>query len=255
MDIFGGNKQLEAAVFTGIDMALFSRHNTTNTITPAILVFKGGQITHQLVGSVKDPNAFMDNFLQKPEVDFEQVAIYMEGQVSGGDDRKHDAMLVKAFDRSMPSGLLVGQRFVPMESGQPFSRLGRPALFDNSLPMPLPVIERKTPDPDAPYVSSLVVDEADGSKRSVITAGHSNPSMLANELKVHARDLVKEADERFSGKIEIRLMPDMFTVGSFETWLFNELITRIKEEPAVTRWERTSKKQLQITVMLNAASE
>lgn len=29
MDIFGGNPQLEAAVFTGIDMALFTRHTVT----------------------------------------------------------------------------------------------------------------------------------------------------------------------------------------------------------------------------------
>ncbi|GGH56733.1 hypothetical protein HNQ91_000066 [Filimonas zeae] len=254
MDIFSGNKQLEAAVFTGIDRALFSRHNITGSIMPEILVFKSGHIIRQIPAATQDPNTFIDDFLRKADTDFEQVVIYMEGQVNGGDERKHDAMLVKAFDHAMPNGLLVGHRFIPLESGQPFARLGRPALLDN-IPMPVPVAARTIAEPRAPYMSGLTAENENGSTRKVITAGHTNPSMLANELKIYAREILKETDSTFSGEIEIMLVPGIFTMDNFVTWLFNELITRIKEEPAVIRWERANNKQVQVTIQLNASAE
>jgi hypothetical protein len=249
MDIFGGNPQLAAAVFTGIDLALFTRHTLTDTMIPVVLVFKGGEITHHIVTVMENPTDYLEDFIRRAETPFEQVVMCMEGKVSGGDDRKHDAMLIKAFDASMPNGLLIGQRFVPLESGQPFSRLGRPALFENEIPLPVPVVEREPAEPNEPYLSGIIAGKED--KRRIIIAGYQNPSVLANELKTYARDILKQADDSFSGNMEISIVPDSFAVGSFETWLFDELITRIKEEPAVTKWEQTYHKQVVVTVKFN----
>lgn len=253
MDIFSGNKQLETAVFTGIDMALFSRHALTDAMLPFLLVYKDMHITHHIVCAGEEPNAFLDTAAKEMQGTFDQLVLCFEGKVSGGDDRKHDALLVKAFDASMPKGLLIGQRFVPLESGEPFFRLGRPALLDNDIPLPIPVVAREITRPEAPYLSDLIVSEEDGTRRRVIIAGHNNASMLANELKIYARETLKEADSTFSGKMEIKFVPGSFTAGQFENWLFNELITRIKTEPAVTKWERANKKQLQITLTFNDA--
>ena len=122
MDIFEGNQQLEAVIFEGLDYALYSRHDISDTFVPFIMLHQGPEkrLIRLAVGG--DPNAAFEEWLGKSGETYDYIVFCCEGRIPHG-DTKHDAVIVKGFDTSLPQGFLFGQRFQGIESGGKFKKV------------------------------------------------------------------------------------------------------------------------------------
>lgn len=64
MDPFKGNKRLESAIYDGMDYALYSRHDLTNTFMPFMMLYKDGNQKLVRVAYEGDPNIGFEEILK-----------------------------------------------------------------------------------------------------------------------------------------------------------------------------------------------
>lgn len=249
MSVFDGRLQFAQAIFTGIDYALYLRHNTHQPLTPFILTLKNGQITHRQQADGHNPEEALNQLAQQLEQPFDQVIMCMEVKVGHAEGPQHDAVMVKAFDAGEPLGMLFGQRFVAPETGQPLSRVGRATLFGTEVPSPLPITAQPARQPGPSLITAAASPREDGTSKQVITAGHLNTSLLAHDLLNYTRDILEAQGINFSGELEINLVP-YAPIGAFEQWLFTSLTERIQSQSAAKAWERKQGRSVIVTLNL-----
>lgn len=247
MDVLSENKQLEAALYTGVDYAVWLRHNSPKPLLPLMLLFSGGKISEvrEMIGQA--PDALFDEALQQMIHPFEQALMIVEARLQNGVEEDQDVILIKGFDNTAALGVMIGQKIRGIESGQSFARAGKPVLFSNKVPLPV-----FTADKDEPYVlepasiASQTITEPEGFTREVMYAGHLSASYLAYNLLQACKQLIAQQDSHFTGEIDIHLIPGQPATGAFELFVLGELKTRIGSLAASARWEQLSGRKIQI---------
>ena len=251
MDIFQGNRKLEEAIFTGLDYALWSRHDLNDAFTPFMMLHKNGN--SKLVRVVADGNPMesFESMLKKDNEQYDQIVMCLEGRVPHNGE-KQDAVIVKGFDTSQENGLMFMQRFRGKESGQPFQKLGNPALVGNKEILPVPLVNRDSNKTiEEPYLSGITLKEESGEISREIFAGHQNSSYLANQLFNAVLNILDKNEPNFSGKLSFNFVPNTIKLGAFTEFIFNQLISDLKNNPTVKNWEDTNGKSLKIELKYN----
>jgi len=251
MDIFQGNKKLEEAIFTGLDYALFSRHDLNDAFTPFMMLHKNGNSKLVRVVSDGNPLESFEKMLKKDTEQYDQIVMCLEGRIPH-DGEKHDAIFVKGFDTSQENGLMFFQRFKGIESGAPFQKLGNPGLINNKEQLPVPLVARTTNKTiEEPYLSGITLKEDAGEISREIFAGHPNASILSNNLFNAVLNILDKNEPNFSGKFSFNFVPNTIKLGPFTAFIFNQLVSDLKNNPTVKNWESTHGKQLSIELKYN----
>lgn len=246
MDLFNGNKRLEQAIFTGMDYALWSRHDIGNPFPPFMMLFKDDQRKLVRTFSDGDPNAAFEEILKGENIIYDQIVMCCEGRVSH-DGQKEDAVIVKGFDTSEPKGFLFVQRFRGIESGEAFRKLGNSALLSKDEQLPTALVERTgNKEMEAPYISGMTVTTDDNQIKRVIVLGNNNASTLANIIFDNTLNILNEREYNFSGEIEYHFVPDSLKIGEFEDFIFNQVKEQLKNNQTVIQWENEFSKELVI---------
>ncbi|BAV08357.1 hypothetical protein SAMN05421788_112164 [Filimonas lacunae] len=247
MDVLSENKELEAALYAGVDYAVWLRHQSPKPLLPFMLFFNGGKISEvrEVIGD--KPDALFDEALQQLLYPFEQALMCVEARIQNGLEEDQDIILIKGFDNSATLGVMIGQKILGIESGQLFKRVGKPVLFSNKVPLPVYVGQTPIPYQLQPAnIATQTVTEADGLTREVMYAGHVNASYLTYTLLQACKQLIGQQDAGFSGKINIHLVPGMPTIGDFEKFVLDDFITRIANLKATAQWEQLTARKIDI---------
>lgn len=244
MDLFDGNRKLEEVIFTGMDYALWSRHDIEGAFTPFMMLFKDEQRRLHRVVSAGDPNEMFEKMLQEDTETYDQIVMCFEGRVSHNGE-KHDAIIVKGFDTSHPKGLLFVQRFRGKESGEGFEKLGNPALYSREEKLPTKLVARTSNKTiPEPYITGVTITKDNGLLRHTWYVGHSNASILSNIIFDTTLNIVERKETNFSGEIEFKFVPGMLKIGEFEKFIFSQLRKQVKKRPEVIQWENSFSKSL-----------
>lgn len=253
MNIFNGNTRLEEAIFTGMDYALWSRHDLRTPFTPFALLFKNGRPQLCRIVTDGDPNDMFTKMLQADTTVYDQVVLCCEGRIHH-DGTPQDAILVKGFDTSTATGLLFGQRFRGLESGKPFVKLGNPALYSNKEPLPAALVERqsnKTIEP--PFVSAMIVNGNDELSQRVVVIGHNNGSTIGNLIVDNTLAILEQNEPGFSGVFTYKLVPGRLRITPFETFIFAQVQQTLLSHAIVQQWQNQWGRTLQLTIEYDAA--
>ncbi len=251
MNIFQGNQKLEEAIFTGLDYALWSRHDLDDAFTPFMMLYKNGNSKLVRIAADGNPIEYFESTLKDDGNEYDQIIMCLEGRVPH-DGVKQDAIIVKGFDTSHEHGLVFVQRFRGKESGKGFMKLGNPALVDNKEALPVPLVERATHKTvEEPYISGIILNEETGEISREIIAGHENSSILANHLFDRVLSILDINEINFSGKFNINFVPNTIKLGEFTDFIFTQLISDIKNNPSVKDWEISHGKSLSIELKYN----
>ncbi|MCB0632366.1 MAG: hypothetical protein R2824_20710 [Saprospiraceae bacterium] len=251
MNIFQGNQKLEEVIFTGLDYALFSRHDLDDAFTPFMMLHKDGK--SKLVRVVADGNPMdsFENMLKKDNEQYDQIVMCLEGRVPHNGE-KQDAIFVKGFDTSQENGLMFMQRFRGKESGQSFQKLGNVTLIGNKEVLPVPLVNKDSSKTiEEPYLSGMTLKEESGEISRKIFAGHQNSSYLANQLFNAVLNILNKNEPNFSGKLSFNFVPNTIKLGPFTEFIFNQLVSDLKNNPTVKNWESTHGKSLKIELEYN----
>jgi hypothetical protein len=251
MDIFQGNQKLEEVIFTGLNYALYSRHDLNDTFTPFMMLHKNGSFKLVRLVTEGDPMEAFKKNLHNDKESYDQIVLCMEGRVPH-EDEKQDVVIVKGYDTSHPSGLLFIQGFRGIESGMPFQKLGNPALVNDREKLPVPLVYRGTNKTvEEPYLSGMVLNDPDGGTSREIFAGHDSASYLANRLFDTVLNILDQNEPDFSGKLRFNFVPNTIRKEPFTQFVFDQLISDLKNHPNVQNWENTHQKNLTIELVFN----
>ena len=251
MDIFQGNQKLEEVIFTGLDYALFSRHDLDDAFTPFMMLYKDGNSKLVRVVADGNPMELFESMLKKDNEQYDQIVMCLEGRVLHNGE-KQDAIIVKGFDTSQENGLLFVQRFRGIESGQPFQKLGNAALVSNKEALPVSFVSRASNKTiEEPYLSGIILKNESGEISREIFAGHQNSSFLANRLFDTVLNILDENEPDFSGKLAFNFVPDTIKLGTFTEFIFNQLVSDLKNNSIVKNWETVHGKSLSIELKYN----
>jgi len=251
MDIFQGNRKLEEAIFTGLDYALYSRHDLDDAFTPFMMLYKNGKSKLVRVVAEGNPMESFENMLKKEKEQYDQIIMCLEGRVPHNGE-KQDAIIVKGFDTSQENGLMFIQRFRGKESGDPFQKLGNPALVNNQEKLPVSLIERTNNKTiEDPYLSGISLKEKSGEISKKLFAGHESASILANHLFGAVLNILEQNEPNFSGKLSFNFVPNTIKISPFTQFIFNQLVSDLKNNPTVKNWENTHNKILTIELEYN----
>ncbi len=251
MNIFQGNQKLEEVIFTGLDYALWSRHDLDDAFIPFMMLYKNGQSKLVRVVAEGDPMESFEKSLKKDNEIYDQIVMCLEGRVPHQGE-KQDAIIVKGFDTSQENGLMFIQRFRGKESGASFQKLGNPALVSNDEVLPVPLIKRDTyKEIEEPYLSGITLKEESGEISREIIAGHENSSILANHLFNAVLNILDRNEPNFSGKLSFNFVPGLVKLDPFSKFIFNQLISDLENNPAVKNWESKYQKSLNIELKYN----
>jgi len=238
MDLFNENKRLEEAVFTGMNHALWSRHDIDGPFTPFMMLHKDGQKKLVRLVANGDPNEMFEKMLADDKETYDQIVMCYEGRVTH-DGQKYDAVIVKGFDTSEPKGLLFVQRFRGIESGSPFEKFGNPALYGKDEKLPVPLTARTTNKSiEEPYFQSMLVKLDNGLNKWVIVLAHDNHSTLSNMIFDATLNILDQQKPDFSGEIEARFAPGSIEKDEFSQFIFSQLNQQIQKRPEVLAWEQ-----------------
>lgn len=248
MDIFNGNAKLEEVVFTALDYALWSRHDIEGPFVPFAMLHKDGERKLIRLMAEGDPNEAFNNMLKTATTVYDQIAFCIEVRVMHG-DKKVDAVMVRGFDTSEPTGLLVIQKFIGIESGQPFMKIGNPALYSREELLPVPMVPRDTNKKIEVYHEGMIVNDEGGLTRRVEVIDHNNASTIANIITDHALMVVKDHGTDFSGGLEYHLATATLNIGEFELFIFKQLKAVLNNRPEVLTWQRTFSRQFNMAII------
>ncbi|OHX64542.1 hypothetical protein [Flammeovirga pacifica] len=240
MDVFQGNQKLEEAIFSGMDYALYSRHDLEVPFVPFMMLYKNGQSKLVRVAVEGNPLEAFSSTLRNDDEQYDQIIMCLEGKVPF-EETKHDAIIVKGYDTSSPNGIMFIQRFKGLELGEPFQKLGNPTLVSKEEPLPVQLIKRDTfKEIDQPYLSGI--SRVNGDKQIIkeLFAGHYNASTLSNHLFEVVLDIFEAADNDFSGEIIINIIPNSIEENAFSDFIFSLLVSDIRENPIIKGWEIAS---------------
>jgi hypothetical protein len=251
MDIFEGNKKLEAVIFEGLDYALYSRHDIADTFTPFMMLHQGEKKQLLRLAGSGDPNVGFEELLRKSGETYDYIVMCCEGRIPHG-DTKQDAVLVKGFDTSIPQGFLFGQRFQGIESGGKFKKLGNPTLLSKTEPLPVPLVDRDDDEEfDEPFISGMVVMSPSGKVERVIIAGHESASVLSPLLYQSVAGAIKKAESDFSGRFTFNFVPDMLKDSGLTQFILAQLYEELLETPDIQKWESRNGRKLEILLEFN----
>jgi hypothetical protein len=247
MDIFNGNSKLEEAIFTGMDYALWSRHDINSPFTPFMMLFKDGKRKLTRVVADGDPNAVFEKMLREDKETYDQVVMCLEGRVPVGNE-KQDAIIVKGFDTSEATGLLFAQRFRGIESGAPFEKLGNIALYSKEEKLPVKLVPRKTnKEVEEPYISGMVVSTDDNMVRRIIIAGHDNASYLAPRLFDAVLNILDKKEDNFSGNFEIKFVPGTLKNDDLTQFILRQTHQQITTHRETLAWEKQFNRKVKVS--------
>lgn len=248
MDIFQGNSPLEEVVFTGMNYALYSRHNIPKMFTPFMMLQKDGKRRMLRVVVDGDPNDTFQRLLNNEQEVPDQIVMCFEGSISHQEDTQ-DAVVVKGFDTSQPNGLMFIQRFRGIESGYSFAKLGNPTLVNQNEKLPIPVVARDVHQTsETPSLSGMAIAESTGEISIEITAKHHNPSLLANHLFQATLNMLESNEDNLSGTFIYSLVTDTLEQDDFTQFIFSHLLNDLYHHPVVAHWEKAQGKELRLVI-------
>ncbi|MEY3443283.1 MAG: hypothetical protein RLZZ519_1564 [Bacteroidota bacterium] len=251
MDMFEGNKKLEAVIFDGLDYALYSRHDIRGPFSPFMMLYQGEKKQLMRLMGSGDPMVGLEDMLRKSGETYDYIVMCCEGRIPHGDS-KHDAVMVKGFDTSRPQGFLFGQRFQGIESGGKFKKLGNPALLSKTEPLPVPLVDRNDDEEfDEPFISGMVVKSPSGKLERVIFAGHESASVLSPLLYEAVAGALKKAEPDFSGQFTFNFVPDTLKDSGLTQFILAQLYVELLETPAIQQWESRNGRKLEILLEFN----
>ncbi len=251
MDIFEGNKKLEAAIFQALDYALYTRHAIGEPFIPVLMLYTGEEIQRIRLAGRGDPNDLFEEKLRNSVESYDYIVWCCEGKVPHG-GTKQDAVLVKGFDTSLPQGFLFAQRFQGIETGGRFKKLGNPALLSKTEPLPVPLVSRADEEEfEEPFISGMVIKDPDGRVSRVVIAGHYSASVLSPLLFDAVIGTLREAEPNFSGQYTFNFVPDTLQDNPLNQFILQQLFQDLQDHATVQQWESRSKRKLQITLEFN----
>lgn len=251
MDIFQENQKLEQVIFSGLDYALYTRHDLEDTFMPFMMLYKDGKAKLVRVAAEGNPIEAFEDTLKKDNEQYEQIVMCLEGRIPH-EGEKHDAIFVRGFDTSQEQGLMFLQRFRGKESGQGFQKLGNPALVSNKEELPVPLVNRDSfKTVEDPYLQAVSMQDDNGKISREIFAGHENASYLANKLFNGVLNILSKEEPEFSGTFKFNFVPGLLPLGPYTEFIFDQLVMDIKQHPNVKAWENSTGKTLKIELKYN----
>ncbi|MEM6271530.1 MAG: hypothetical protein AAF998_18990 [Bacteroidota bacterium] len=249
MDIFNGNRKLEAAVMFALDWGVYLRHDLDEPIAPFMYLLNGDEKRVRVLMTEGDPIEYAARVLAQEKEPFQQFVIGIEGYLRDENNERIDAIIVQGFDKTQAKGVILGQMFSPMEKGGTFRKIERAAFLGNP---DLPMAREKMEAPD--YTGEGVGVNAMGMKYGDLTQyaaffTHSNPSLIVDMMKrfLHAKVTDERADS-FSGRIELVITPGVVKNGDFLKFVVLNAMVEERQAPPALSWEQRTGRKLRINV-------
>lgn len=122
------SENLTSKLISVLDYAIGLKKDGIDPMIPFAFVYVGE--TSTIKSFVGDNPKYADKLFEKTILEEKpDYAIYGYDGYLTIDDRKTDAILLKAFDKSDSVIYLIGQRFIPKQSDTEFETLGNPAFL------------------------------------------------------------------------------------------------------------------------------